>query len=401
MLTCFLCLRNSVSLNLYSLHLCLLLFEVSLVVISFIFVCCYLEFRWWFFCYLCAFHFIGSRMPRTKRTPATPKSTGVTGAKRPKRGQSGRASTATTAAASSVTASSSAPTPVADVEPAASGHPVTVSASASSASSGIGEFNAVFNSPGPNFSAPVLTAVNPATVGVTQSPLLSVCDELGAEVPLSVQEKIWKGEFVEFGSLLRPVPGDSINDCIFMVGSQESPAWQLRPHKQPRRVTSIEQWTSAFLIFASIFLKRHPEQARYLLKYADIVRSAANRRTGFGWRDYDINFRLRQARMPSRSWATIDAELWLTLVGAPVQPHINFRPYGNNGSFRQHDRNGGGGQRHSTQMLRTCHGFNRGQCARTACRYAHKCANCSSAGHAAVHCRVTRPLKPAASTSTN
>ena len=104
------------------------------------------------------------------------------------------------------------------------------------------------------------------------------------------------------------------NDCVFMVGTHESPAWQIRPHNSNNvRITSIEQWTSAFLVFSSIYLMRHADRARQLLKYADTIRSAAFRRVGFGWRDYDVQFRLRQARMPARSWASIDAELWLTL----------------------------------------------------------------------------------------
>ena len=33
--------------------------------------------------------------------------------------------------------------------------------------------------------------------------LSCVCDELGGDVPNNVKEKIWKGEFVELGSLLK------------------------------------------------------------------------------------------------------------------------------------------------------------------------------------------------------
>ena len=257
---------------------------------------------------------------------------------------------------------------------------------------------------GESFNTPIfVSSVSASLAGMDSAPLHSVCDDLGAAVPLALQEKIWKGEFVEFGSLLRPAR-HSENDCVFMVGTHESPAWQLRPHKQTQRITSIEQWTSAFLIFASIFLQRHPGQARHLLKYADIVRSAAFRRTGFGWRDYDVNFRLRQARVPSRSWATIDAELWLMLVGAPGQPQ-NFRSFGSRGSYRQQDHSPNSfGSRRATQRepgSSTCHDFNRGQCFRPACRYAHKCAICSSVGHPASNCRGSRTRMPAVSANPN
>ena len=98
---------------------------------------------------------------------------------------------------------------------------------------------------------------------------------------------------------------------MLLIGSSEPPTWQIRPSAQHTHVMSIEQWTSAFLVFASIYVVQHPDQARQLLKYADTVRSAAFHRTGCGWHDYNIQFCLRQARLPSHSWASIDAELRL------------------------------------------------------------------------------------------
>ena len=134
-------------------------------------------------------------------------------------------------------------------------------------------------------------------------PLTSVCYELGLGVPKQIQEKIWNGEYIDFGALFRPARSGFVNntpqDCVLLIGSTESPTWQICPPTQHTRITSIEQWTSAFLVFASIYLVRHPDQARQLLSYANTVRSAAFRRAGCGWRDYDIQFRFRQARLPS------------------------------------------------------------------------------------------------------
>ena len=114
------------------------------------------------------------------------------------------------------------------------------------------------------------------------SHLTSVCDELGLGVPTQFQKKIRNGEYVDFGTLLRPVRGGYVNntpqdchDCVLLIGSSESPTWQIRPPAQHTRITSIEQWTSAFLVFASIYLVQHLDQKRQSLKYADTVRSAA------------------------------------------------------------------------------------------------------------------------------
>jgi len=160
-------------------------------------------------------------------------------------------------------------------------------------------------------SLPVVTshASGSITASANENMLTSVCDDLGMGVPKAIQDKIWNGDFVEFGSLLRPNNNNHVsqNDCVFMVGTHESLAWQIRPHNTANnvRITSIEQWTSAFLVFSSIYLMQHADRARQLLKYADTIRSAAFRRVGFGWRDYDVQFRLSQARMPARSWASM------------------------------------------------------------------------------------------------
>ena len=165
--------------------------------------------------------------------------------------------------------------------------------------------------PQPSIFTPVVSGtLAPSTLSITSfsdsnMPLTSVCDDLGATIPQHLKDKIWRGEYVEFGTLLKSSRGtgldNSFDETLFTIGSNESPLWQIRPHKQAPRITSIEQWTSAFLVFASVYLLRHPTHARSLLKYADTIRSAAFRHVGYGWREYDIQFRLRQARVPSRS----------------------------------------------------------------------------------------------------
>lgn len=71
-----------------------------------------------------------------------------------------------------------------------------------------------------------------------------------------------------------------------------------------------------FLVFVSIYLEKHIERSRELIKYMDLIRHASRAFGGLGWREYDIQFRLKQARLPGRSWASVDAELWLMLVAS-------------------------------------------------------------------------------------
>ena len=231
------------------------------------------------------------------------------------------------------------------------------------------------------------------------SMLSCVCDELGGEVPGSIKDKIWRGEYIDLGLLLKK---DVVQDPIqtFSLCSSGSSV-MLRPQSKAQTIYSIEQWTSAFLVYASIYLERHPTRARELLKYMDIVRSIV-RYGGHNWRSYDSQFRLRQARHPHRSWAIIDTELWLTIAtpspaASPFAPNFPF-PSGRSQPFRTFDRGSRRGDLPSPRQYgpfrspgpRTqlpCFAFNdTGACARTNCRYTHRCSICGATTHGSSSC---------------
>ena len=136
--------------------------------------------------------------------------------------------------------------------------------------------------------------------------LCSFCDSLGLHLPASTKAKIHKGEFVKLGALLTPpgVAPPSISFAIVKEGQTLILGQQMT--KSPT-IENIEQWTSAFLIYMSVYLEVHNSRAIELVKYMDIVRSAAQQFGGLGWRTYDIQFRLKQAMAPAQSWAVIDS----------------------------------------------------------------------------------------------
>ena len=95
---------------------------------------------------------------------------------------------------------------------------------------------------------------------------------LHAKVPMKNKEKNWAGEFIELSTL----QGD---DLLFNVrtGAVSS--------KTPRmkRFMSIEQWTDAFNIFASVYRLKYPSEADGLSAYTSLVRQIAERNgTGVG-----------------------------------------------------------------------------------------------------------------------
>ena len=229
---------------------------------------------------------------------------------------------------------------------------------------------------GPNrVSCPGAPAVEFAcNTGADPEALVSLCDGLGAEQPLSIREKIGRGEFIDFNSLLSRK--GSLGPFALVMGDAGQVC--LKPDAGGQQgITSIEVWTDVFLVFASIFLGRHPHRALELIKYCSIVRRAAKSFGGLGWRVYDEQFRLRQAREPTRSWASIDAELWLTTLASARQP---FRV----GGFNKGVPNVRQG---------VCFAFNRGACNRRDCRFNHRCSRCNGFGHPGFRCRQDDGIK--------
>ena len=62
---------------------------------------------------------------------------------------------------------------------------------------------------------------------------------------------------------------------------------------QQKKLDSLEKWMSAFHTFMAIYSTRHPNRIFELLKYAETIKVAAQQFPGFGWRNYDEQFRLR------------------------------------------------------------------------------------------------------------
>nr|XP_054764966.1 uncharacterized protein LOC129271721 [Lytechinus pictus] len=177
---------------------------------------------------------------------------------------------------------------------------------------------------------------SPAAFGAPE-PFVSACDPLGAEVPVSLKEKIWSSEYIELSVLLKQNFGTrdelglglgaslgvvDTRATVSLCQSEFGLGLQLQPQTKNRKIVSVEQWTSVFLCYTSIYMEKHVERGRELMKYMDLIRHAARAFAGYGWRDYDTQFRVKQARLPGRSWASVDAELWLMLVASngPAAP---------------------------------------------------------------------------------
>ena len=74
-------------------------------------------------------------------------------------------------------------------------------------------------------------------------------------------------------------------------------------------VTDIEQWTTAFTTYMSVFTHVFPNRAQELLQYMSIIRNAAHCHKGVGWCIYDVKFRRKAALDQSINWSELDQKL--------------------------------------------------------------------------------------------
>lgn len=188
---------------------------------------------------------------------------------------------------------------------------------------------------------------------------------MSAHVPTQIKQKIWQHQYINIALLLKgnvELQELCTGDLIHIT---ESGNIETRPKITKEKVTSIEKWTDAFLIFSCIYLKKFPNKTQELLQYMSIIREAASRsNTGLSWRLYDEQFRLRQA-IELQSWDRINANLWLRVLGTSMStPAAKPRMPGTN----------------------TCNFFNQGHCSYNPCRFPHVCSHCGGYNHGRINC---------------
>ncbi|XP_062582026.1 uncharacterized protein LOC134243814 [Saccostrea cucullata] len=180
-------------------------------------------------------------------------------------------------------------------------------------------------------------------------------NDLGHKVSNKLKLKIVNGGYINLGLLVENSYGADPNDETRYFSMKEG-SLTLAPKSKAKVINDIQVWTDAFLIYALIYTSAHPESRAQLFKYIHTIRSGANRVKTLGWRDYDIQFRLKKEANPSLSFAVVDQELWLLYM---------YNPPSTQTSSHQ-------------APLQKCYEFNyKGICNKLVCQYKHECMICS------------------------
>lgn len=202
---------------------------------------------------------------------------------------------------------------------------------------------------------------------------------LASRIPEKIQSKIWAHEYIDLGALLHTtLPSDSRYN--FVVQSSQStsrPVISLEPAQKTKRISTIDQWITAFQTFVAVYTVRFSNEAPAMMKYSETVRDLAAKNAH--WRYYDENFRfLRQKSL--FPWDQIHWELWL-------QAHHSTK---GSQSFSSDIHPGPKGTRAPFQPFPSgyCWKFHRGEKC-SGCNFKHECFKCGSP-HPAGKCTLPR-----------
>ena len=225
--------------------------------------------------------------------------------------------------------------------------------------------------PGPSAQPAIARVVSELTGEASQHSFNSISRPIDLHVDLKVKAKVQAGEFVDFNNLIIQSFNNTFQSeqhySIQLAGN----ALEVVPKQKPAYIRTLEQWTSAFHIFVSIYTQAHPFATADLMKYAATIDTLAKRSSFSAAMFYDNNFRKWRQHQPTLEWGTVNTELYLQAVTIGMQS--TPPPVGPSSPFVS-------GASHTRAR---CWEFTRsGSCSKHNCRFAHTCSICKGSHHA-------------------
>lgn len=183
---------------------------------------------------------------------------------------------------------------------------------------------------------------------------------LGATVSNKLKQKIWDNTFFDLRLLL---PNQQDDDFSVSV---ERGAINFQHGKYQKFPISINQWTSAFLIFGSIHMQKTPSDAPHLFKYMYMIRDMCFTAKNDAWRYYDEEFRKLRQSSPL-PWQEPLSELMMRANLQPTKSRQTNQPF----LAKKQNPN------YPNNRIKFCYSFNQGHpCRSDPCVYKHACQYC-------------------------
>lgn len=197
-------------------------------------------------------------------------------------------------------------------------------------------------------------------------------------VDRALRKKVRRGEFFPLKKLL-PTPRGVKVPKKFSLG-ESGVLEQVEEHEE----LSFSKWLDAFVIYTSIRLEFHPEEAQGLLRHLQIVRGMQE--AGKDGLEYDYQFRRVRAQHSDVQWGEYLAEL-----AYDIKPAKRFFPSSRLQRNKPTRPLAGAISRPAAVPRNApglCHHFNspRG-CLFPKCVFSHRCSRCNVSGHSERQCK--------------
>ena len=212
---------------------------------------------------------------------------------------------------------------------------------------------------------------------------------VGNHVDESTQDKIVRGDYVDFGKLL---PKDKVlaeedgrMELIFKKGKSY---WT--PVTQTVIINNFAKWEQAFRIFCDIYTRHHPDKSPELIQYNHVIHSISLAYTWENVYAYDKEFRIHISKHPNRNWGVILQQAWSMKLRDRIYTgdQKDQRNTGNSHGFSLGQGSSSTPNSHKGKVNEPCRKFNKGKCKfGNSCRYEHRCSYCFKFGHNVLTCR--------------
>ena len=169
------------------------------------------------------------------------------------------------------------------------------------------------------------------TAGPASSSSLTPIMSLGS--PATVEHDPGLQPMTPLASLLPPLPAPSTSEAVSVgMGAPEVTLRDLMSNrdkpKEPKRITSIQQWVVCFHSVISVMPLKHPECVQDLFGYSSMITKASLDYEGTPWLAYNAHFRRLAAADRLTQWSQIDASFELaTLLKMWCDGHTSRRSY--------------------------------------------------------------------------
>jgi len=165
----------------------------------------------------------------------------------------------------------------------------------------------------------------PNHVYVTAPPQLSTTQSASLTFPITLEERIARGDYIDFTQLLPSFPYFT----HFPYYRNDIPVYPTMNHT-PAEITSFAEWMQAWNIYVALVIAHAPHRALELIGYQKIITSASSQYPVYRWMAYDTQFRILAAVDRSLRWDVHHPDTWFRCMGLPPLPQhnrINGPPY--------------------------------------------------------------------------